>query len=109
MNINIIFCIIFFLIISTYYINKFLNVKEGIIFSKDYFLDKYEKDGITIDKLNFILEKDGKKINAKNMMDILMLASGYRSQIEILVDGDDEKIAVKEIKSLFSDRFGEES
>jgi phosphotransferase system HPr-like phosphotransfer protein len=43
------------------------------------------------------------------MMDILMLASGYRSQIEILVDGDDEKIAVKEIKSLFSDRFGEES
>ena len=57
MNINIIFCIIFFLIISTYYINKFLNVKEGIIFTKDYFLDKYEKDGITIDKLNFILEK----------------------------------------------------
>ncbi len=55
------------------------------------------------------IKKDGKKINAKNMMDILMLASGYRSQIEILVDGDDEKIAVKEIKSLFSDRFGEES
>ena len=45
MNINIILCILFILIICTYYINNFLNVKEGIIFSKDYFLDKYEKDG----------------------------------------------------------------
>lgn len=67
MNINIILCILFILIICTYYINNFLNVKEGINFSKDYFLDKYEKDGITIDKLNFILEKDGKKFNYKKI------------------------------------------
>ena len=67
MTINIILGILFFLIISTYYMNKYLKVKEESIFTKDYFLDKYEKDGITIDKLKFTLEKDGKKINYKKI------------------------------------------
>lgn len=55
------------------------------------------------------IKNDRKKINAKNMMDILMLASGYKSQIEILIDGEDEQAAMKEIKVLFTNRFGEES
>ena len=67
MTINTILGILFFLIISTYYMNKYLKVKEESIFTKDYFLDKYEKDGITIDKLKFTLEKDGKKINYKKI------------------------------------------
>lgn len=52
--------------------------------------------------------KDDKKISAKNMMDILMLAVAHKSKITILVKGNDEKEATNQIKKLIMSRFGEE-
>ncbi len=51
---------------------------------------------------------DKEKVSGKNMMDILMLASGFKSKITIIVEGEDESEATKEIKKLFENRFGEE-
>lgn len=56
---------------------------------------------------NISILKDDKKISAKNMMDILMLALGYKSKITILIEGNDEKEAANEIKNLIMSRFGE--
>ena len=52
--------------------------------------------------------KDDKKISAKNMMDILILALAYKSKITIMAEGDDEKEATNQIKRLIMSRFGEE-
>tara|TARA_B100000035_G_scaffold24868_1_gene19505 strand:- start:14020 stop:14289 length:270 start_codon:yes stop_codon:yes gene_type:complete len=52
--------------------------------------------------------KDDKKISAKNMMDILILALAYKSKITIMAEGDDEKEATNQIKKLIMSRFGEE-
>ena len=57
---------------------------------------------------NIWILKDDKKISAKNMMDILMLAVPHKSKINILVQGDDEKEATDKIKELIVNRFGEE-
>lgn len=56
---------------------------------------------------NILIIKGKEKISAKNMMDILMLALGYQSKIIIQVDGNDEKEATKQIKKMFTSRFGE--
>ena len=51
--------------------------------------------------------KNNKKINAKNIMDILMLAASMGSEVEIQVSGSDEKEAIKQIEKLFKNYFGE--
>ena len=51
--------------------------------------------------------KNNKKVNAKNIMDILMLAASVGSEIEIQVSGLDEKEAIKQIEKLFQNYFDE--
>ncbi|MDC0422803.1 MAG: HPr family phosphocarrier protein [Methylophilaceae bacterium] len=51
--------------------------------------------------------KDSKKVNAKNIMDILMLAASIGSKVELQVTGSDEKIAIKEVENLFKNYFDE--
>jgi len=43
------------------------HIKEGIIFTRSYFLEHYEKNNITVDKTNHTLEKNGKIIHYKNI------------------------------------------
>ena len=57
---------------------------------------------------NIWILKDDKKISAKNMMDILMLAVPHKSKITVLAEGKDEKEATNQIKKLIVNRFGEE-
>lgn len=43
---------------------------------------------------NVFLEKDGKKVNAKSIMGLMSLAVSSGTEINIIVDGDDEQDAI---------------
>ncbi len=51
--------------------------------------------------------KDENKVNAKSIMEILMLAASKDKIITLEADGPDEKEAILEIEKLFIDYFGE--
>ena len=53
--------------------------------------------------------KDGKAVNGKSIMGVMMLAASQNSNITITTDGDDEQAAMDQLEALVADRFGEES
>jgi phosphocarrier protein len=53
------------------------------------------------------LARSGRKINAKSLMGVMMLAAGKGSRILIETDGPDETEAMDAITALIGDRFGE--
>ncbi len=55
------------------------------------------------------LERKGRSVNAKSIMGVMMLAATRGTTINISLDGPDEAAAFDAIKTLFADRFGEES
>jgi len=52
--------------------------------------------------------KDGMEVNGKSIMGLMMLAAQKGSFVTLAVSGDDEDDAFEALKSLISDRFGEE-
>lgn len=53
------------------------------------------------------LARNGRRVNAKSIMGVMMLAAGVGTSIEIEVDGADEAAAMKALRALIDDRFGE--
>lgn len=53
------------------------------------------------------LSRSGRRVNAKSIMGVMMLAAGLGSEIEIEVEGADEAQAAEAIAALVNDRFGE--
>ncbi len=53
------------------------------------------------------LEVNGIKVNAKSIMGVLMLGANQGTEVIIRTTGEDEEQALKEIKQLFEDGFGE--
>jgi phosphocarrier protein len=53
------------------------------------------------------LSRNGRRVNAKSIMGVMMLAAGMGSEIEIETEGDDEDIAMTALCTLVADRFGE--
>ena len=53
------------------------------------------------------MSRNGRRINAKSIMGVMMLAAGLGCEIEIETDGDDELQALHAIVALIDDRFGE--
>jgi phosphocarrier protein len=53
------------------------------------------------------ISRDGRRVNAKSIMGVMMLAAGIGSLIEIETDGPDEAAAIAAIAALFDDKFGE--
>jgi phosphocarrier protein len=53
------------------------------------------------------LSRNGRRVNAKSIMGVMMLAAGRGSQLEVEADGADEGPAVEAIERLFGDKFGE--
>ncbi len=51
-------------------------------------------------KVTFI--KDGTEANAKSILNLLMLVAEHLSKIHVIVDGEDEKIVIQEVKTLLS-------
>ena len=53
------------------------------------------------------LARNGRKINAKSIMGVMMLAAGKGSRITLETDGPDETEAMDAIAVLIGDCFGE--
>ena len=53
------------------------------------------------------MSRNGRRINAKSIMGVMMLAAGVGSEVEIETDGIDEERALQAIVALIADRFGE--
>ena len=53
------------------------------------------------------MEKGPRRINAKSIMGVMMLAAGKGSQVVVEADGDDEQVALDAILKLIADKFGE--
>ena len=53
------------------------------------------------------IEKNDKKVNAKSIMGVMMLAASQGTDIKISTEGVDEKEALDSIKALINDYFGE--
>ena len=53
------------------------------------------------------ISRDGRRVNAKSIMGVMMLAAGLGSTIELETDGPDEAAAIDAIEALFTDKFGE--
>ena len=53
------------------------------------------------------LSHNGRRVNAKSIMGVMMLAAGIGSDVELEVDGVDEEKAVRALTELFNDKFGE--
>jgi phosphocarrier protein HPr len=54
------------------------------------------------------LEKNSERINAKSIMGIITLGATYKTEINIIADGEDENEAVAAIAQLFENKFEEE-
>ena len=53
------------------------------------------------------LSRNGRRVNAKSIMGVMILAAGIGSDVELEVEGTDEEAAVKALTALFNDKFGE--
>jgi len=52
------------------------------------------------------ISRNGRRVNAKSIMGVMMLAAGLGSTIELETDGPDEAAAIDAIEALFRDKFG---
>jgi phosphocarrier protein HPr len=53
------------------------------------------------------LSRNGRRVNAKSIMGVMMLAAGIGSEIEIEVEGSDEQQALDALRALIDGKFGE--
>ena len=51
--------------------------------------------------------KGGRRVNAKSIMGVMMLAAGKGTKVELEVSGDDEGVAMAAVVNLIEDMFGE--
>lgn len=57
---------------------------------------------------DIILCYNNRKVNAKDIMDIMVLGASLGAEIQLEVTGDDEAAAMEAVVALFNDRFGED-
>ena len=53
------------------------------------------------------LSRNGRRVNAKSIMGVMMLAAGMGSEIVIEVEGVDEQPAMDALRALIDGKFGE--
>jgi len=53
------------------------------------------------------VSKGERRVNAKSIMGVMMLAAGMGSEIEIETDGEQEAQAMDALLALLADKFGE--
>ena len=53
------------------------------------------------------MSKGGRRINAKSIMGVMMLAAGLGSEVELETNGDREQEAMDALLALIADKFGE--
>lgn len=53
------------------------------------------------------MSRNGRRVNAKSIMGVMMLAAGLGSVVELEIDGPDEQAAMDALVALINDKFGE--
>lgn len=53
------------------------------------------------------VSKGERRVNAKSIMGVMMLAAGIGSTVDVETDGADEQTAMDAILALINDKFGE--
>ena len=53
------------------------------------------------------MARNGRRINAKSIMGVMMLAAGLGSEVDLETDGPDEQAAMDALLALINDKFGE--
>ena len=53
------------------------------------------------------IEKSGRRVNAKSIMGVMMLAAAKGSVVTLEADGKDESEAIAALQTLINDYFGE--
>jgi phosphocarrier protein len=53
------------------------------------------------------ITRNGRRVNAKSIMGVMMLAAGLGATVELETDGADESDAMEAVARLFADKFGE--
>ena len=53
------------------------------------------------------MTRNARRINAKSIMGVMMLAAGLGSDVELETDGPDEQAAMDALIALINDKFGE--
>ena len=53
------------------------------------------------------LVRDGREVNGKSIMGVMMLAASKGTALDLVVDGPDEAEAAAGLQALIADRFGE--
>ena len=53
------------------------------------------------------MSRNGRRVNAKSIMGVMMLAAGMGAEVEIEIEGDDEQAATAALLTLINDKFGE--
>ena len=56
---------------------------------------------------NVFLSRGERRVNAKSIMGVMMLAAGLGAQVEIETDGSDEQQAMDALLELINGKFGE--
>jgi len=53
------------------------------------------------------MTRDGRRVNAKSIMGVMMLAAAKGSSVELETEGPDEQAAMDALVALIKDKFGE--
>ncbi len=53
------------------------------------------------------LSRNGRRVNAKSIMGVMMLAAGLGTEVQIEAEGIDEEAAMAALRALIDDKFGE--
>lgn len=54
-----------------------------------------------------ILKRNEQEVNGKSIMGVMMLAAAKGSEVELIIDGEDEAVAMQSLLELIENRFGE--
>ena len=58
-------------------------------------------------KCEVFMTRNSRRVNAKSIMGIMMLAAGLGAEVELETEGEDERQATDAITALVNDKFGE--
>jgi phosphocarrier protein len=58
-------------------------------------------------KSDIHLSRNSRRVNAKSIMGVMMLAAGMGSEVEIETEGADEQAAMDALRTLIDNKFGE--
>jgi phosphocarrier protein HPr len=58
-------------------------------------------------KSEVFMSRNGRRVNAKSIMGVMMLAAGFGAEVEVETSGPDEQAAMDALLALINDKFGE--